>query len=137
MKWRYLTERGDDVKIKFRVWDGTKMWYPDDESGYWGVSATGELFFSDSGDYDGPEGARDAIAMLSTGLTDRNGREIFEGDIILWKDPDFNPIIEAHRTLVILGCEYDFFHEMGEGLFCADSVAVIFNKFENPELMKG
>lgn len=71
--------------IKFRVWDGERMLSPEEAKGYrlapdgtlwhWGPVAT-------------PVPASHSIALQFTGLTDAEGREVYEGDIASWTDYD-------------------------------------------------
>ena len=74
------------------------------------------------------------IYMWSTGLHDRNGREIYEGDIISTDlDRPFN-IVVFRNGAFLFQCHdngkdyYDYMFSYGE---------VIGNIYENPELLKG
>ena len=77
--------------------------------------------------------------MQYTGLTDKNGKEIYEGDIIRWKDimkfhseePVSTDMVEwsDDEACYITGMRYlKFTARHGE---------IIGNKFENPELLEG
>lgn len=76
---------------------------------------------------------RDAILMQSTGLCDKNGQEIFEGDVIR---QGRHPISEVFfRTGSF--CTYidvGGYLEMSQSSFC-DKFEVIGNIHENPELL--
>lgn len=60
--------------IRFRVWDGERMWTPGDETDHLTMHVDGT-----AAQYNG--GAL-FIPLLSTGLHDADGREVFEGDIL-------------------------------------------------------
>ena len=78
-----------------------------------------------------------------TGLTDRNGTKIFEGDIVVFAD-FFND--EIHRG-VVYWCDLAFWFdctetEGDEGIYSlayisANILEVIGNIYDNPELLKG
>lgn len=87
----------------------------------------------------------DVILMQSTGLRDKNGKEIFEGDIVT--DGEFTRIVRYHQTL-----GFYMFDEEGNERFFSDSATledfeedakvvseileVIGNVYENPELLE-
>lgn len=125
--------------IKFRAWlkDEKKMyeWHR-------------EFFYDTSpvtnynGDF--PEDENMAILMQFTGLLDKNGNDIYEGDIIQYKNNNYeivylhdafyikthNPTEEARKVLP----NWDFF---GDRLYYyAASSEVIGNIHQNPELLK-
>ena len=85
------------------------------------------------------------ILMQSTGLKDKNGKEIFEGDIVT--DGEFARIVQYHQTL-----GFYMFDEEGNERFFSDSATledfeedakivseileIIGNVYENPELLE-
>ena len=128
-------------KIKFRVWDKgwNEMSYPDtlefDE---------GKLEWVVIGDYcdgDGRYLDKDEMALMQyTGLKDKNGKEIYEGDIchindypdkygmygeygvVMFKSPCFGMELTDTKRFVSIDEE---------------EIEVIGNIYENPELLKG
>ena len=132
-------------EIKFRAWlvDGMFDW--------------GELR-NDYADVfeDGLSGERDVILMQYTGLKDKNGKEIYEGDILECinletEDKDFVKEyglkryehvywFNDHEEVGFSVCDplkddYDAFDALNVGP-CAWSYEVIGNIYENPELLK-
>lgn len=87
----------------------------------------------------------DVKLMQSTGLFDKNGKEIFEGDIVT--DGEFARIVQYHQTL-----GFYMFDEEGNERFFSDSATledfeedakivseileIIGNVYENPELLE-
>lgn len=87
----------------------------------------------------------DIHLMQSTGLKDKNGKEIFEGDIVT--DGEFARIVQYHQTL-----GFYMFDEEGNERFFSDSATledfeedakivseileIIGNVYENPELLE-
>ncbi len=96
-----------------------------------------EVMVSEFNTYDG-EGdtnnfisSKDVILMQFTGLKDKNGKEIYEGDIV--KAP-YNDLCEYHEVSYNSGCYFvgveilSSFHE--------EDLEVIGNIYENPELLE-
>lgn len=59
-------------EIKFRAWDGNEMTY-------WQHGKENELYHTDNFWNDRPN---ETVFMQYTGLLDKNGKEIYEGDIV-------------------------------------------------------
>nr|DAK38159.1 MAG TPA: YopX protein [Caudoviricetes sp.] len=98
------------------------------------------------GNYLDVSGPREKIILMqSTGLKDKNGKEIFEGDIVT--DGEFARIVQYHQTL-----GFYMFDEEGNERFFSDSATledfgedakivseileIIGNVYENPELLE-
>ena len=122
--------------IKFRAWHTpTKRWARDFK-----IDSSGNLLIGQgvANEYRYLAGM-DYVLMQFTGLTDKNGKEIWEGDIVFWKDnsdgmgcPGSKHSIEWNDNFcgwepICLGPDdgYDF-------RLCE----VIGNIYENPELLK-
>ena len=120
---------------KFRAWNkATKEMYEVDDI----MSIDFEkseisvktLFFERTNYYN----FNDIALMQSTGLTDKNGKEIFEGDIIDSYDVGLSGIVEFRPDLgafVSTLIEYNNFERLCN---VADSTQIIGNIYENLEL---
>ncbi len=127
-------------EIKFRAWYYNKMqccFHISDE----GVVC--ECYYGGWGDSGSADYHKDAILMQYTGLKDKNGIEIYEGDIVqfLYKHP------ENSEPLRLVTCEI-FWHP--EGAWCLkwpgkepylngarlnpEKYEIIGNIYQNPEL---
>ncbi|RAS90296.1 hypothetical protein A6E21_25905 [Bacillus cereus] len=80
----------------------------------------------------------DVVYMQYTGLTDKDGKEIYEGDIVKISGHPFQGSIDidgnyevGYNELMELCCGGWYLHRMRHW------AEVIGNKFENPELLKG
>lgn len=111
--------------IKFRAWDKkTKKWV--DSKNLYINSATGEAYtkYGELGKWDD-----DLVLMQFTGLLDKNGKEIYEGDILDCRSLNGNEHVYNYEVKIP-----DFFQEIwskqGENVF------VVGNIYENPELLK-
>ena len=121
--------------IKFRFWSPDNMMISDHNEWCEGTGINEALKASAEYDYK---------IMQFTGLTDKNGKEIYEGDIIKTKDK-FNPIYVMKSIIPwpVLedskGCDYDNGdYYSGYDVQCHpwSSFEVIGNIYENPELLE-
>jgi len=120
-------------EIKFRAWDGKKMYSPDELIQVGNEGCT-------TGYYDGSGCPKysDHELMQYTGLKDKNGKEIYEGDIVLH---DGLPGAKNGRSIVFEDCCFmikgktpsDDWHV---GRYSGLNTEVIGNIYENPELLE-
>ncbi len=78
----------------------------------------------------------DVILMQSTGLKDKNGKEIFEGDILGTKDGLLNGIIEYREDLGMFVNSLIRYNNFERLCNVASDREVIGNIYENPELLE-
>lgn len=75
----------------------------------------------------------DIELMQSTGLIDKNGKEIFEGDILKVEYGDL--LGETRETLIIAKNPFEYSMEEAKFLDFSYIVEIIGNKFEHPHLL--
>jgi len=117
--------------IKFRAWDKKRKimgW------NFWLDSQDNSIQIFDE-EKDTPLPPDDFEVMQFTGLTDRNGKEIYEGDIVRCFMNG-----EEHSLNVIKWADYgytmtDFEDESGERVLWFCEVEVIGNIWKNPDLI--
>ena len=125
-------------EIKFRVWcNRTKEWLKYDE---YGILANGKLIARSEYNEVGSQKAYtensrvDATVSFWTGLKDKNGKEIYEGDILSMHNGQYN-------SQVVWDTDRYIADHIGNGgsesitTFIED-LEIIGNIYENPELLK-
>lgn len=141
------TKKGSGRKLKFRAWvDGKRMLYtPDYDHFDYAVTFTGKLI---ENEWDGTTEYIKAELMQYTGLKDKNGVEIYEGDVVSWPNDTVNDReIEEGISWVkynTKSCRFDLgwpseFRNNYQGTMEFLSMVtptVIGNIYENPELIK-
>jgi len=91
--------------------------------------------------------------MQYTGLKDKNGKEIYHGDLLMFKNPDSESFYEGFAVVTeteTLGYDFQpipsltiediFMHGYDSSMFWHDfdnDVEIIGNIYENPELLNG
>jgi len=120
-------------QIKFRAWDGEKVMFFDLEHGL----DCGFIYKGDESMYIDDEGT---VVMQFTGLLDKNGKEIFEGDILhdervpRW----FNwliEIVDGSVCLINIGVEGYRHEPIVLTKSSASERVIIGNMYENPNLI--
>ncbi|WP_105123163.1 YopX family protein [Streptococcus suis] len=119
---------------RYRAWFGSEMY---DKP----VVYDGE-FYLDWRDFENGETYDGAILMQSTGLFDVNGKEIFEGDIVVNKYGNVGYVAylqqEAGFVVVLKKSDYRLGHRnTGESYDVATNHEIIGNIYQNPESVEG
>ena len=136
--------RKENREIKFRAWDKIrKRMIAEPQFDY--VVENGKHLIHNMFDERGRQ-VEEFELMQYTGLKDKNGKEIYEGDILSiseYADGDF--IIKPHNSKVVF-VEGGFRLNAIDSLFEYESLShislnkigcIIGNIYENPELLKG
>jgi uncharacterized phage protein (TIGR01671 family) len=119
-------------EIKFRAWDGKEMHKHSSDNMFFLTSGgeTKHLFTSPEHPSYIQSSPLDWTLMQYTGLKDKNGKEIYEGDLV--KGTENNP-----------GGPSEVFYDIGQwqpfsylGTWNGNDYEVIGNVYENPELLK-
>lgn len=116
-------------EIKFRAYNGEKMlfynsWFTLDEQRTLCFEETEEHRYVDDSDVDYPSRV---TLMQYTNLKDKNGKEIYEGDIIRQRGNDWGEVFEVP--------EIDFLNGWTK-LALSEPFEIIGNIYENPKLLK-
>jgi len=110
-------------EIKFRAWDGERMLSPEDIYIY-----DGKPCWKNEHDH---IGVKKGVLMQFTGLLDKNGKEIYEGDVVKVMFPvEFVGVVEYDAP------EWRIRRKSGTLWRFAECPEVIGNVFENPELIE-
>ena len=126
--------------IKFRAWDledkemipWNRLHLETDENGIY------RWKYDDGGPFSGSGfGTDDFELMQYTGLKDKNGKEIYEGDIVKAQSPciggrDFTGVVKLNQCTLWIDNESDAIHLFSE----TDIRIVVGNIYENPELLE-
>ena len=139
-------------EIKFRAWDrkDKKMYFPEEllpilnnSRYYFGFCSEGMAHRKNLQEncyilQDGNNVATSIILMQFTGLKDKNGKEIYEEDIIKTKSGEMHKVLFgtfcANDTYY--GCGWAFVTNASDNNGLNKNMEVIGNIFESPELLK-
>lgn len=123
------------VLLRFRAWNkATKEMYEVDDimSIDFGKSeiSVKTLFFEQTNYYK----FDDIVLMQSTGFRDKNGKEIFEGDIVDSEDGILSGVVEFRPDLGMFVSTLIKYNNFERLCNVADSVHIIGDIYTNPEL---
>lgn len=113
-------------EIKFRIWNKKKNeWHLRDINLLGETIVLGEILLSEKDEPMKLIDMNDLIVMQFTGLKDKNGKEIYEGDI-------YQTFIEGNRPIFIVEFINGGFSVAG----LLEDIEVIGNIYENPDLLE-
>ena len=119
-------------EVKFKAWDTVaNMWF---DAEWWAIRPNGKQLDWWGGDetYSRNIAPNDIILVQYTGLIDRNGAEIHEGDIIAYDERD-----NVAKVEYIAAGFYLNFKQNIRQLIPDIRIEVIGNIYESPELLNG
>ena len=124
------------MRSKYRAYDGgslCRMYSPEEV-----MVGNGDIWIIDEDDVAGEWIVNNDLSLMqSTGLTDKNGKEIFEGDILGTDGGLLDGVVE-YRTDLGMWTNSLFRYNNFERLCCiANSREIIGNIWENGELLDG
>ena len=115
-------------EIKFRAWDGRKI-----IQSYAHIGSSGRMYTSHT-----PNPEPDYIVMQYTGLKDRHGVEIYEGDVIditrAGGDRGYVPVV-FREGIFCLYVKYWVDEYYPLNTYASEHYEVIGNVYENPDLL--
>ena len=126
-------------KIKFRAWN-KKGVYANTMVSQDGPDLDGVIYYTATVEgqdiyynFEDIMDKREFIIMQYTGLKDKNGKEIYEGDVLTHESL---PVTEIVKWKEQIWTEEGFMTGFGEWWGTADQYEIIGNIHENPELVK-
>ena len=123
-------------EIKFRVWDDTAKWWLGHESLSPSGSDPSKLeWTTGSGGMGYLGGEHTLMRSQYTGLKDKNGKEIYEDDIVLvYGDPLSGRTIMFEKGGFCVKCHHKFDVDRLVSYFASDEIEVIGNVYENADI---
>ena len=123
--------------IRFRAWDKERKQMAELATMCVGPTVTAWVKTPDGFDRILVDG-ENADFMQFTGLKDREGKEIWEGDIVADNSFEDDTRLWRSKVTFVKGCFMTFDNENGHqplGIFGVENLEVLGNIYENPELL--
>lgn len=121
------------MTVKFRAWDGgslSRMYSPEEV-----MVGNGDIWIIDEDSVAGEWLVNnDLVLMQSSGMRDKNGKEIFDGDILGSIDGMLNGVVRYNSKLGMWTNDLLLYNNFEKLWSIADSREIIGNIYENPEL---
>ena len=121
------------MTVKFRAWDGgslSRMYSPEEV-----MVGNGDIWIIDEDSVAGEWLVNnDLVLMQSSGMTDKNGKEIFDGDVLGSIDGMLNGVVKYNSKLGMWTNDLLLYNNFEKLWSIADSREIIGNIYENPEL---
>ena len=125
------------MKPKFRAWDKhSQKMFANDELIIWNSNVYANDSKKLSCDYLKGWSIDDEYLMQSTGLFDKNGKEIFEGDIIGSKDGLLNGVVLYRSDLAMWTVDLIRYNNFERLCNVASSREIIGNIHENKDILE-
>lgn len=121
------------MTVTFRAWDGgslSRMYSPEEV-----MVGNGDIWIIDEDSVAGEWLVNnDLVLMQSSGMTDKNGKEIFDGDVLGSQDGLLNGVVKYNSKLGMWTNDLLLYNNFEKLWSIADSREIIGNIYENPEL---
>lgn len=121
------------MTVKFRAWDGgslSHMYSPEEV-----MVGNGDIWIIDEDSVAGEWLVNnDLVLMQSSGMRDKNDKEIFEGDVLGSIDGMLNGVVKYNSKLGMWTNDLLLYNNFEKLWSIADSREIIGNIYENPEL---
>lgn len=132
-------------EIKFRAWvDKSMIYFDNPKTGIQyrcgkmelsiGWDSYKQPIYFDSDEYN-PKPKPEFEIMQYTGLKDKNGKEVFESDIVYWKHVDSYGVVYYNDDEVSFLSKPIRTHDETESYLDSTHMEVIGNIYEDPELL--
>lgn len=121
------------MTVTFRAWDGgslSRMYNPEEV-----MVGNGDIWIIDEDSVAGEWLMNnDLVLMQSSGMRDKNGKEIFDGDVLGSQDGLLNGVVKYNSKLGMWTNDLLLYNNFEKLWSIADSREIIGNIYENPEL---